>query len=378
MPAPRDPDSDLLAEGGLPGTLIELKDQIFDRFVAAVRESVPAGRNASRPLIVNTLPGFVTSLALALSPSSPRRIATDGSSVAQTHGEERATLTGYELDDLLHEYQILRWVLLDLLSERMPLTPAQTRTIIESVDQAIREATAAFVHVYDTLRNQVAATLTHDLRGPLGAAVNYVHLIQRGGDSPVDRSRYCEGALRNLNRVRQMIDDLLDHSRAGAGERLQLRLAPLDLRPLLEEVLVDLRAAHGDRFHLKAPDRVDGVWCADALKRAVFNLAENAIKYGDRTLPVTVNLETLQGGVYISVHNFGPPIPDAERESLFSPFRRGSTASQGWGLGLTAVKEIAAAHGGSVTVESAAEEGTTFTLQIFQDARKFVEQDVAR
>jgi signal transduction histidine kinase len=62
--------------------------------------------------------------------------------------------------------------------------------------------------------------------------------------------------------------------------------------------------------------------------------------------------------------------------NLFGAFRRGAEGDagtqQGWGLGLTAVKEIAEAHGGSVMVESSAEEGTTFTLQVFQDARQFV------
>jgi signal transduction histidine kinase len=181
--------------------------------------------------------------------------------------------------------------------------------------------------------------------------------------------------MRNLGRVRQMIDDLLDHSRASTGERLQLRFEPVELRGLIGEVVSDLRASHGDRYILQSPGDIAGVWCPDALKRAVFNLAENATKYGDPDSPVTITLTDVEGSVSISVHNRGSPIPPEERRSLFQPFRRGSSdrASQrpGWGLGLTAVKEIAEAHGGSVMVESTVEEGTTFTLQVFRDCREF-------
>ncbi|MET0292730.1 MAG: HAMP domain-containing sensor histidine kinase [Steroidobacteraceae bacterium] len=364
-------DQALLAEGGAAGALVSLKEVIFDRFVERVRDALGVGGRVSRPLIVNTLPTFVSALALALSPTHARRLATDGSSVARTHGEDRAELTGYELDDLIHEYQVLRGVLFDVLYTEIALSQRDVAIINESVDCAIREATSAFVEVYDDLRSRLAATLTHDLRGPLGAASNYIHLIERAGASSADAARYCQGALRNLNRVRQMIDDLLDQSRVRAGETLHLRFEASELRAMVDEVLTDLRAAHGDRFRFTPSETIEGVWCSDALKRALTNLLENAVKYGGRSMPVTVTLSELQGNVYIAVHNEGPVIPEAQRENLFAHFRRGSEDSQGWGLGLAGVKEIAAAHGGSVSVESTAEEGTTFTLQLFRDARRF-------
>ena len=62
---------------------------------------------------------------------------------------------------------------------------------------------------------------------------------------------------------------------------------------------------------------------------------------------------------------------DRSRRKAAAPVKHRASQRQGWGLGLTAVKEIAEAHGGSVVVESTAEEGTTFTLQVFRDAREF-------
>lgn len=365
-----------MLEGGLAGLLIGSKNEIFARFVSATQSEVAAAKTASRPLIIDTLPAFITALGLALSPHNARRMATDGSTVAMTHGQERAELTGYTLDNLLHEYQLLRKIIFDVLLAHGGMDTASVAVINESIDRAIREATAAFVSVLDELRSRVAATLTHDLRGPLGAAFNYVELIGRAGESAEMRERFCAGAMRNLGRVRQMIDDLLDRSRARAGEPLQLRFESLELRELVEEVLTDARTAHGERYVLNAPRPVPGVWCAEALKRAVFNLVENATKYGDEASPIVVSLTELQGNVQIAVHNLGPTISREDQVTLFDPFRRGQSeptnASRGWGLGLTAVKEIAEAHGGTVMVESSDAEGTTFVLQVFQDATQFV------
>jgi signal transduction histidine kinase len=375
IPQDGDPDNALIAEGGIAAVLVAAKTEIFDRFVDAVRHAFPAGQRTSRPLILNTLPAFVTSLGLALSPSHARKTATEGSTVALTHGNERASLTNYSLDNLIHEYQVLRRIIFEVLLARTSVEPQDITVINDSVDRSIREATSAFVHVYDELRGLVAATLTHDLRGPLGTASNYLHLVQHGSQDKEKRDEYCAHAIRNLGRVRQMIDDLLDHSRASTGERLQLTFEPLELVGLVREVLADLRAANGDRYVLNAPEPIEGAWSGDAVKRAIHNLAENATKYGDRDSPVTVTLKHLQGDVLISVHNFGPAIAEEERLALFDAFRRGlqgSSTRQGWGLGLTAVKEIAQAHGGSVMVESSDSEGTTFTLQLFRDAREFV------
>jgi signal transduction histidine kinase len=369
-----DLDGQLMAAGGVAAVIVASKQEIFDRFVEHVRANIPAGQRAPRPLVLNTLPAFVTSLGLALSDRHHRRTATEGSSAASTHGQERAALTGYRLDDLIQEYQLLRTVVFDTLLARTTLTVQDIATINASIDQAIREATSAFLTVYDEFRGRVAATLTHDLRGPLGAAYNYVQLVQSAGASQEMRERFCAGAMRNLGRVRQMIDDLLDHSRASAGQRLQLKYEPLELGALVREVLSDLRAAHGERYVLHGREPIHGVWCGDALKRAVYNLVENATKYGDADWPVSVTLTEIQGNVNISVHNRGAPIPAEERAELFGAFRRGSAdtgSRQGWGLGLTAVKEIAEAHGGSVMVESSIEEGTTFTLQVFKDAERF-------
>ena len=73
-----------------------------------------------------------------------------------------------------------RTVIFEVLWARVMVQPADIRIINASLDQAIREATAEFMRVNDEHRNRVAATLTHDLRGPLGAAYNYLRLATAG------------------------------------------------------------------------------------------------------------------------------------------------------------------------------------------------------
>ena len=96
------------------------------------------------------------------------------------------------------------------------------------------------------------------------------------------------------------------------------------------------------------------------------NLAGNAVKYGDGKSPITLKFQKNENQVELSVHNFGKPIAVEDMQRLFEPYQRtGSALSgghKGWGIGLTLVKGIVEAHGGSVKVRSSLYEGTTFSL----------------
>jgi signal transduction histidine kinase len=111
------------------------------------------------------------------------------------------------------------------------------------------------------------------------------------------------------------------------------------------------------------------------MRRAIWNLTSNAIKYGDEGTPVGVRIAARAGFVELAVHNHGPVIAAEDRDALFEPFSRAisvrAAAQRGWGLGLTLVKGCVEAHGGVVAIESEPEKGTTFTLRFPSDARPF-------
>jgi signal transduction histidine kinase len=238
---------------------------------------------------------------------------------------------------------------------------------------AIREALTD-LETERALREQFVVTLTHDLRTPLAAAQMGSYLISRKADDPVEVVKLTGRVIPNLDRIDQMIRDLLDANRIRAGETLPIDVERCELRALVTEVLDELATIHGNRFALEAVEIIEGYWSTSGIRRILENLCSNAIKYGAESQPVTVGL-LRQGSaeVMIEVHNQGPAIPTQDQLDMFRPFRRNGaddlTSQKGWGLGLTVVRGISEAHGGIVQVESDAGSGTTFRVTLPLDAR---------
>lgn len=233
------------------------------------------------------------------------------------------------------------------------------------------------------LRDHFVSVLAHDLRGPLSAAKVAVQvLLQRSTEAPgpVDalRSELERRIERNIDRTDRMVRDLLDANRLHAGERLPLHLAECDLTAIARETIEELTSLHGERFVLQGDERVIGIWSADELRRSLWNLAANAVKYGAPGRPVTITIRTVKAEppyAELSVHNEGAPIPVEEQAQIFLPFARARAVQtegpSGWGLGLALVDGCAEAHGGRVTLKSDAITGTTFTFELPLDARPY-------
>ncbi len=371
--APQDHDDELLAAGGTPAALIRNKELILDRFNAKLHDRIAAAKGEIKPIIINTLPAFITRLALALSPGNEIAFASQYSNLALAHGDERAKLTGYSLAELIREYEILREILMDVFSHETRLTEAEWRIVHRSIDEAIAEAAAAFMQVHQNFRDLFTAALSHDFRGPLSNAMNYLELIRRDAE-PGQHGHFAARALFNLKQIDRMIRELLDATRANAGAKLTLRIERAEAGKLAREVINELTLRAGDRFVLEVKDAVHGWWDGERIKQALNNLLENALKYGKEGTPITCRVSTTEQRVFFSVHNLGPPIPKEQIPVLFQPFRRSVEAERstnpGWGLGLVMVQTIAQAHGGSVGVESSESEGTIFTIDIMCDARQ--------
>jgi signal transduction histidine kinase len=118
---------------------------------------------------------------------------------------------------------------------------------------------------------------------------------------------------------------------------------------------------------------VRGVWSLEDLHRALWNLVTNAVKYGSPDEPITVRVSQLDGAAHLAVHNVGVPIAPSDQKHIFDAYARTPTADRtgrtGWGLGLTVVRGVAEAHGGQVSLQSDAETGTTFMIELPLDAR---------
>jgi phosphoserine phosphatase RsbU/P len=174
---------------------------------------------------------------------------------------------------------------------------------------------------------------------------------------------------RGARRIQAVITALLDLTRARSGRGFPVAPGPADLdataRQALEEVRLSYPAAT-----LRYTHRGDtaGVFDEGRLAQVAVNLLENAVKYGAPGAPVELVCDGSDGALRLSVHNQGEPIPPELVPQLFQPFVRGpqslDTVRVSVGLGLYIVREIVQAHGGHISVESTAQGGTTFRVEL--------------
>jgi signal transduction histidine kinase len=372
MASPPDHDSRLLSAGGIAALLIRKKEEILQRFCERAQNTLPNARHEPHPVIVDTLPGFITRVAMALADTVDMEYATKYSNIGYQHGDERARFTSYSLRELLEEYQFLREIIMDVLHRHATPTAEEWRRLHRSVDEAMAEAATAFVEVHERFRETFTAALTHDFRGPLANARNFLEIMRREPDA-AEREQFALRALRNLDRVGRLISGLLDASRSNAGERLAIEAAECDVRGLINEAIGDLDSSLSERVRLDMPAESTAYWDREKMRRAIYNLVDNALKYSPADQPVTVRAVETHRRVHIAVHNFGEAVPEEDLRTLFQPFRRTSVAQRsgksGWGLGLMLVQAVTQAHGGSIDVESSTALGTTFTLDVVRDVR---------
>jgi signal transduction histidine kinase len=349
--------------------VLGIRDEVFAEWEQRVRSQIQAADDVSRPVLLDTLPLFYGNIAEALSPGFDRENAASDSSAATGHGSERARTTEYKAVEIVHEYQLLRDVLLDVAERHgIRFTDDESRILRCSFDQAIRDAIEEFTALQRAFRERVAASLTHDMRSPLSVIVSGAELLL--ATQPGQSEKILQKILENGLRLEQMLHEQLDAISQPAAQSASLSLAPLDALTLAREVaehMNDTTPAHCEA----SGESVIGWWDESALRRALENLASNAAKYGDGR-EISLNVAQTHGRVIISVHNCGNPIPDEQRKDIFEYLNRGEQSDKvGWGIGLPFVQEVAKRHGGTVVLDSSPQSGTTFTIDIPIDARDF-------
>ncbi len=230
---------------------------------------------------------------------------------------------------------------------------ALTREVVET--SALRRS--------DEIKTAVLRSVSHDLRSPLTAIVAAGEALSSPSLEAQDRVELADTIAHESRRLARLVDQLIDLARleAGAAE-------PREDWTSLDEVIraaVEDTGAPPDRVRLAiAPDlpliRAD----AGQLRRAVANLLENALRYGNGH-PVSVRARVSGGRILMRVVDQGPGIPLAEHERIFTPFYRApGAAGQGSGLGLAIVRGLVQANGGQVRVESLPGQGTSFVIEL--------------
>lgn len=213
--------------------------------------------------------------------------------------------------------------------------------------------------------SQVSADMAHDLRTPVGILMGQIEVALA---QPRDGAYYVEllgSNFEQLQRLRQMTDNMLFLARADHGALALARVA-LDVQEEFDR-LCDYFEGPAEERGLRLAALGQGrVWAdPDLLRRALANLLANALRYADAGSEVRLTCVQQGTHVVLGVENQGPAIPPAEFERLFDRFYRSDPsrlASGGnSGLGLSIVRSIAQAHEGSVGVHCAGGR-TSFTI----------------
>jgi signal transduction histidine kinase len=255
------------------------------------------------------------------------------------------------------------------------------RVEIEGSGDAVDDLTQLFNAMLDRIEGLVIAmrgaldNVSHDLRTPLARLRGSAEMaLAAPPDAQRDREALAD-CVEEVDRVRVMLDTLMDISEAESGA-LQLRREPTPLAGVVARA-VDLYrdVADAKGVTLTAPDPAPGDDADRALvvdgdrprlEQVAANLIDNAVKYTPAGGRIDVSLSREHDRAVVRVTDTGPGIPPEEIPRIWERLFRGdaSRAERGLGLGLSLVKAIVEAHGGAVDVTSKVGEGSTFTVSL--------------
>lgn len=218
----------------------------------------------------------------------------------------------------------------------------------------------------EAFRRNVIGIVGHDLRNPLSAIHGYARLLARGGGLEAEPLRMVSRIEAAAAKADRIVGDLLDLTRVQSGVGVPVLPAPARVDEICAAVVDEASAAWPQRaVEVRGQGDPAVTWDPDRVAQALSNLVVNALKHGDPVAPVAVAWEARADDVEVRVANRGPPIPVDLRDHLFEPFRRGGGArGAGLGLGLFIAREVARAHGGTISAASSEPDGTVFTLRL--------------
>lgn len=219
----------------------------------------------------------------------------------------------------------------------------------------------------ESLRRELIANISHDLRTPLTMIEGYGEVMRDlpGENTPENVQIIIDEA----KRLSSLVNDLLDLSRIQSGV-VQFEMQPVDLTGLITETLArfnKLLEADGYQVFFTPVGHASVMGDSTRLTQVIFNLVNNAVTYTGADKRILVRQTIRDGRVRISVTDTGEGIPPDKLDMIWDRYYKGDKAhrraSVGTGLGLSIVKSIVEAHGGQYGVESTLGEGSTFWVE---------------
>lgn len=292
---------------------------------------------------------------------------------------------GYDVDEILAEFQILGQILYDTLREEARLygrkvPPDYAIEVAERLYRALMSMTSITTGTFRAegfrdrrerarLLGSFGRDLAHELRNRLHTAEAALHLLHQDGVDGATREKVLQTLRRTLDRIKGVADDV--HALAiaqGSEETAQGRR--LSLRELVEETVAELRGIAGEKgVRIESQETVPDVQVdATRVELALINLIGNAVKYcdpakEDRWVKVAVQRDDRYWRISVSDNGVG--IPAEMHERVFDQFVRAHPqVADGTGLGLAIAREAVEQMGGAIGLESQPGAGTTFWFTV--------------
>jgi signal transduction histidine kinase len=219
-------------------------------------------------------------------------------------------------------------------------------------------------------KDQVLATVAHEIRNPLSALSTASEVLQRSTTNPARVAWAADIVTRQVNQIARMSDELMDTSKVLHG-KIDMRMESLDLRAVLGQALEQVDAFIAGRQHKLAADLPDAPapvqGDAGRLVQVFANLLNNAAKYTPPGGNIALKLSGADAGWQVTITDSGQGFDQSGGDELFEPFVQApgvvSTETSGLGLGLAIVKRIVELHGGRVVATSpGVGQGATFSV----------------
>ncbi len=249
----------------------------------------------------------------------------------------------------------------DLSQAKLQLdhAPSEVKDLVQTFNMMLSRLSEAWEQ-----QRQFVSNVSHELRTPLTVVLGYLQSLLRRSTNLNDYQKEAlETAASEADRTVRLLQDLLDLARADSGY-MHYHLEPLVLNDLLAEV-AGMAEEFSDRIiRVEAKETVEAIADRDRLRQVLINLIDNAVKYSDQ--PIELNLERADQQATIQVRDYGVGIPLPDQSRIFERFYRvdesRARSTGGHGLGLAISKTLVEGMGGSITVRSKLDEGSTFAI----------------
>ena len=348
----------------------DLVTEVLDAVDFGVTRITPAGEfavtNTAHGLLLNSTDAFGREIAVFAADGSTA-IAPEAAPLARARSGEV-----FEAEVVWYGSPGEDRRALSITSRRLPGSDAgETGGVIVSRDVTVEEQARR-------AREDLVASVSHELRTPLTSIIGYLELAlddESLGSGTRDRLEVAE---RNASRLLELVADILavsSTSREGFGVELDLR--PTDVSAIVHSAIESIapRAQdHGIRIEVDDLAPAQALVDGRRVRQVIDNLLSNAVKYIPRGGSVTVSVTDDPQSVTVTIADDGPGISASEQARLFERFFRGDavrkSSTHGSGLGLAISRDLVRAHGGEITVRTAAGEGAAFTVRLPREPRE--------